>query len=205
MNFKVRQSNGDRSALTRAALVKAARGLFVKNGYSETSTPALVKAAGVTRGALYHHFEDKKSIFRAVIEIECADVAGSIRASASNSPSVMAALRAGATAYLDAMQLPGRAQLVLIEGPAVLGLQAMKKINDNSAGQTLLEGLRSAIDVGEIPPVSASALATLLDAAFDRAALEIASGAARKDIETAIMILLDGLTVTGLQNNPACP
>jgi AcrR family transcriptional regulator len=121
MNIKTRISNEDRSTLTRAALLKAARKLFVEKGYADTGTPELVKAAGVTRGALYHHFEDKKALFRAVVEAECRQIADAIRGATSKPASAMEALKQGARAYFDAMQKKGRVQLVLIEGPAALG------------------------------------------------------------------------------------
>lgn len=193
MIVKTRMSNETRSALTRSALLKAARKLFVEKGYGETGTPELVKAAGVTRGALYHHFEDKKAVFRAVVEAEFAQIAAAIRTATSEPSTAMAALKQGARAYLDAMQDQGRVQLVLIEGPAALGHETIKHINDQSSGETLSEGIAIAIKTGEMRPLPTAALSVLLDAAFDRAALDIANGAARPDIEAAIDALLDGL------------
>ena len=193
MNIKTRISNEDRSALTRAALLKAARELFVSKGYAETSTPELVRAAGVTRGALYHHFEDKKAIFRAVIEAECRQIAQAIRAAASDPSSALDAIRKGARAYFDAMQVDGRVHLVLTEGPAALGPETIRQINDQSAGETLSEGIAAAIQSGEIRELPVAALSTLLDAAFDRAAQEIANGAPRSEIERAMDALLEGL------------
>ncbi|NUS71372.1 MAG: helix-turn-helix transcriptional regulator, partial [Ensifer adhaerens] len=70
-----RRSNRERSDTTRAAILDAARGLFVTRGYADTSTPDIVAAAGLSRGALYHHFEDKKALFRAVAEREASAVA----------------------------------------------------------------------------------------------------------------------------------
>jgi AcrR family transcriptional regulator len=193
MNIKTRISNEDRSTLTRAALLKAARKLFVEKGYADTGTPELVKAAGVTRGALYHHFEDKKALFRAVVEAECRQIADAIRGATSKPASAMEALKQGARAYFDAMQKKGRVQLVLIEGPAALGLGAVQQISDQTAGETLSEGITAAIDSCEIRELPISALSTLLDAALDRAALEIANGAPRTEIEAAVDALLDGL------------
>lgn len=193
MNIKTRIPNEIRTAQTRAALLAAARTLFIEQGFAETGTPELVKAAGVTRGALYHHFDDKKAVLRAVIEKESAEVAAAIRRSTETPLSAIAALKQGAAAYLDAMQSPGRVKLLLIEGPANLGAAEMQAINDASAGQTLVEGLQIAMDSGEIASRSTAALASLLDAAFDRAALEIANGASRSDFATAIDAILDGL------------
>ena len=193
MNIKTRMSNEDRSSMTRRALVSAARQLFVEKGYAEASTPELVKAAGVTRGALYHHFEDKKAIFRAVAESELAEVADRINRSTSTSPTAMQALENGTRAYLDAMQAPGRAHLLLVEGPAALGVNTMKQLNSQSAAHTLRNGLEAAIKAAEISPLPLDALTAVLDAAFDRAALEIAQGAPRTDIETALSALLQGL------------
>lgn len=199
MNIKTRVSNEDRSALTRAALLRAARKLFVEKGYADTATPELVKAAGVTRGALYHHFEDKKAIFRAVVEAECRQIADAIRAATTEPSSALAALKQGARAYFDAMQDKGRVQLVLIEGPAALGLGAIQQINDQNAGETLSKGIAAAIASGEIQELPTAALSTLLDAAFDRAALEIANGAPRPEIEAAMDALLEGLTTAPSQ------
>jgi AcrR family transcriptional regulator len=193
MNIKSKMTNEDRSSLTRRALISAARELFLEKGYAEASTPELVKAAGVTRGALYHHFEDKKAVFRAVIETELAEVAAAIRKSSNTPATAMAALKSGTRSYLEAMQIPGRAHLLLIEGPAALGVQAMRQINGNSAGLTLQEGLEAAMAASEIRPLPVFALTALLDAAFDRAALEIAAGASFDDMETVLTALLDGL------------
>ena len=193
MNIKTRMSNEDRSSMTRKALVAAARELFLEKGYADTSTPELVRAAGVTRGALYHHFEDKKAIFRAVAESELAEVAKLINRSTSNSSTAMQALKSGTQAYLDAMQTPGRAHLLLVEGPAALGVHTMKQLNGDSAAHTLRDGLAAAMAAGEVPQLPLDAVTTVLDAAFDRAALEIAQGASRTEIETALAALLQGL------------
>lgn len=193
MNIKTKMSNEDRSAQTRTALLAAARALFVEKGYAETGTPELVKAAGVTRGALYHHFEDKKAIYRAVIERECADIAVAIRDATANPKTALAALKRGARAYLDTMRDKGRVRLVLIDGPAALGHDAIQHINDQSASETLQEGIEYAIASGEIRPLPVAALTALLDAAFDRAALQIANGTPRDDIEAALDALLEGL------------
>ena len=72
------RSNRERTEATKRALIDAARVLFVERGYAETATPDIVQMAGVTRGALYHHFEDKRALFRAVVEQEAGAVAAAI-------------------------------------------------------------------------------------------------------------------------------
>ncbi|MGO4780189.1 TetR/AcrR family transcriptional regulator, partial [Lysobacter sp. 2RAB21] len=68
------RSNRERTEATRHALLEAARGLFVSKGYSDTSTPEVAVAAGITRGALYHHFIDKRDLFRQVLQREAKSV-----------------------------------------------------------------------------------------------------------------------------------
>lgn len=181
------RSNRDRTEKTRAALMQAARALFVDKGYAETSTPEIVAAAGITRGALYHHFEDKRALFRAIVTDEALAVADAIERQTPDGLSPIDALLKGSTAYLDAMRVPGRTRLLLIEGPSVLGLAEMKKLDDENAARTLRDGLEAAIDVRGLP---LAALADLLSAAFDRAALAIDAGETAKDYSAAIAALI---------------
>lgn len=173
-----RRSNADRTAATRATLLAAARELFISKGYAGTGTPEIVAAAGLTRGALYHHFADKEALFRAVVEAEAAAVADDIETMAATTADPVDALLAGTEAYLAAMRLPGRTRLLLVEGPAVLGPAAMKALDEGAAARTLRSGLRAVFAASGRPPSAAlDALADLLSAAFDRAALAIEAGA----------------------------
>jgi AcrR family transcriptional regulator len=184
------RSNRDRSEQTRAALIDAARGLFVGKGYAETSTPEIVAAAGVTRGALYHHFADKRALFRAVVHDEARAVAGQIERMAAADLSPLEALLAGSAAYLDAMRVPGRTRLLLIDGPAVLGVAEIKALDQEHAARTLREGLEAALG----PATPTMALTDLLSAAFDRAALAIDAGSDREDYRLALATLITRLT-----------
>ena len=100
-----KKTNKARSEQTRAVLIDAARGLFASAGYAETSTPDIVRAAGVTRGALYHHFEDKEALFAAVVTAEFQQVAADIDVSGQEAAAPVAALMAGSRAFLRAMQV----------------------------------------------------------------------------------------------------
>lgn len=181
------RSNRERTEATRSALLEAARSLFVQKGYGQTSTPEIAAAAGITRGALYHHFSDKQDLFRQVLEAEAAAVRDDILAAARPDLSPQAALTEGAEAYLRAMTLPGRTRLLLIEGPATLGAEQAMAIDEANAGSTLREGLAEALDDSD---VDCGALARLLSAAFDRAALEIEAGAdAGRMRETMVWML----------------
>ena len=101
----------------RARLISHARALFVEKGYADTSTPEIVRAANVTRGALYHHFADKTDLFRSVLEHEAQTVAAEIENKTMQPDSALDALMKGAEAYFDAMTIPGRIRLLLLEGP----------------------------------------------------------------------------------------
>ncbi|MEO1308454.1 MAG: TetR/AcrR family transcriptional regulator [Pseudomonadota bacterium] len=170
----------------------AARHLFVTKGFAETGTPEIVKAAKVTRGALYHHFKDKTDLFRALIQSEAKAVAEDIKASTSTGMEPLAALITGAESYFRSVSKEGRARLLLIEGPAVLGLQEMADIDKETGGDELRQGLQSLVDAGltDIPVAEAT---DLLSAMFDRAALAIANGANAEPYRRAVGDLLRGL------------
>ena len=90
MQDKKRRSNREQTEETRLTLLKAARAAFMERGYGPTSTPEIVSAAGITRGALYYHFPDKLALFRAVIAQEMSDAASAIDVAAARSPDVPA-------------------------------------------------------------------------------------------------------------------
>lgn len=189
MQQNARRTNEARTAATRLALLAAARTLFVDKGYGETGTPEIVAAAGVTRGALYHHFADKAALFRAVVTAEAAAVADAIDRVAKTDGPPRRALIEGAGAYFAAMTEPGRARLLLLEGPAVLGPEAMAELDREQGGGTLRRGLAAALP--KIDPPDLDALADCLSAAFDRAALAIAGGADPAPYCAAITRLID--------------
>lgn len=172
---ETRRSNAERTLATRTALVAAARELFVDPGYAEASTPQIAAAAHVTRGALYHHYADKRDLFRAVVEAEAEAVAreieartgpvGSVHGAAaasanrttprasdappaprSHAPDARGMLVEGARAYLDAMAVPGRTRLLLVDAPAVLGAAEADALDARHARRTLRAGLAAVID-----------------------------------------------------------
>lgn len=201
-------------------LLLAARARFVVDGYAATSTPAIVAEAGVTRGALYHHFVDKRDLFRAVVERESRAVAAEIEAgsrgggadgsggasggasgggtgvstggNAGDAAVARAELVAGGQAYLRAMRAPGRTRLILIEAPAVLGAAEASALDERLAGATLVVGLAAAL--GDNPAgLPIAELAMLLSAAFDRAALAVEGGADAEVVGRAIDALVAGV------------
>ena len=197
-----RRSNRDRTEATRADLIAAARKLFIEKSYAETGTPEIVAAAGVTRGALYHHFADKQALFAAVVEQEAAAVAQEIERASPPSLFPRDALIAGSDAYLAAMRTPGRTRLLLLDGPAVLGRAAMDAIDNRHGSRSLREGLVAAMRAQAMTRLPAEALTALLAAAFDRAALAIEAGASTEDYRAVLMALIDGLS-SALPQAPA--
>ena len=172
---KAPRTNRERTEATRGALLAAARNLFVERGYGDTSTPDICAAAGITRGALYHHFTDKRDLFRQVLVAEAQAVAAQIEAASPGNLSPREMLLAGSAAYLQAMGMPGRTRLLLVEGPAALGLAEVQALDAAYVAATLEEGLAAAgADLGGVPRGWST---RLLSAAFDRAALEVDGGA----------------------------
>ncbi|HTU14954.1 MAG TPA: helix-turn-helix domain-containing protein [Solirubrobacterales bacterium] len=191
MSREAPKTNRDRTAATRAALIDAGRRLFVEHGYAETSTPEVVRTAGVTRGALYHHFADKRELFLAVVEDEAKKVGEAIADSSPPSGDPRADLIAGCGAYLDAMAVPGRTRLMLIEGPSVLGAGRVREMDEAHAAGELRQGLAAAVPADSRGRFEMDALGDLLSAVFDRAAIAIDGGAGRTGYEATIIELID--------------
>lgn len=188
-----RRSNAERSEMMRATLIEAARKLFTEKGYAATGTPELVEAAGVTRGALYHHFADKQALFAAVAEAESAAVAAEIETAAPASLKPADALVEGSMAYLRAMRTPGRTRLLLLDGPAVLGRGAMDEIDARHGNRTLREGLAAAMRAGAIRRLPLGPLTSMLGAMLDRAALDCENGVGEQEARQVVEALFAGL------------
>jgi AcrR family transcriptional regulator len=168
-----RRTQGERSEVTQGALVGAARRLFAERGYAGVGTEEIVRVAGVTRGALYHHFDGKRDLFEAVyvqIEKELAEriAAGAL---AANADSPLAAMRAGAEMFLQACTEPEAQRIVLLDGPAVLGWDRWREIAAEYGLGLIEASLQTAIDAGAIASQPVRPLAHVLMGALDEAAM----------------------------------
>ena len=182
---------------TRAALLRTARSLFSEHGYAGTSTEAIVTSAGVTRGALYHHFRDKRDVFRAVFEQIEGEFVDASAALWSPDADPWTNLRAGCAAFLDSCVEPDVQRIVLLDGPSVLGWDTWREIEEQYALASIGAALKLAMRAGMIPRRPVMPLAHLVLAAINEAGLLIAQAddptAARRDVGGAFDALLDGL------------
>lgn len=195
-----RRTQAERTEATRTALIAAARPLFARRGYAGVGTEEIARAAGVTRGALYHHFDGKRELFAAAyeqIEIELAEriAAGALEANAS---SPLAAMKAGAEMFLLASTEPETQQIVLLDGPSVLGWDRWREIATEH-GLGLIEAtLQAAVEAGEIASQPVRPLAHVLMGALDEAAMLVArasdSERMRAEVGQTLVALLDGLS-----------
>ena len=141
-----------RSEATRRRLVTAARALFGARGFADVGTEEIVRAAGVTRGALYHQFRDKADLFAAVAEEVEAEIAERIASAAGVEADPVDALRSGARLFLDACAEPEVERIILLDAPAVLGWQAWRDLAGRYGLGLVQSGLQSAIEAGAIAP-----------------------------------------------------
>jgi AcrR family transcriptional regulator len=189
----VTQPRSEQAQATRAALIAAARRLFVTKGYHATGTEEIVAAAGVgTRGALYHHFADKQALFLAVFEAVEEDLIGS--ASTAQVPDdAFGQLRAGLLSFLDASLTPEVQRVLLLDGPVVLGWQTWRALEEKY-GLGAIQGLLArAIEEGTVRRQPLAVLSHLLLAAVDEAALFIANAADPAQARTEAAAAVDGL------------
>jgi AcrR family transcriptional regulator len=193
-----RGSKAAQSEATRAKLVKAARRLFAKHGYAAVGTEEIVKKAGVTRGALYHQFEDKRDLFLAVFEqVEGEATQRILSQAGAYASDPVKELRTGAKLWLDASLDPEVRRIVLLDGPAVLGFEEWRQIVARHGLGVLAAGLQGAMEAGAIEKQPVMALAHVITGALDAAALYVAEAddpeAARKEMEPVLDRLVEKL------------
>ena len=150
MNVKAAKTQAERSEATRSALVGAARRLFAERGYSEVGTEEIVRAAGVTRGALYHHFDGKRELMRAVYEQLEEELSRQFAETVTPGAEPLQVLREGAETFLDQCLEREVQQIALLDAPAVLGWEGWREVNAKYA-LGLIEGvIAHGIEVGQI-------------------------------------------------------
>jgi AcrR family transcriptional regulator len=186
----------ERSASTRAKLIKAARTLFARDGYAAVGTEQIARRAGVTRGALYHQFPAKEDLFLAVYEQVEQELTESVAASLGGNASPFEAMRAGIRVFLDACRAPEVQRVVLIDGPSVLGWERWRAVAEKY-GLGLLQAVTgAAVDAGELAPVAVEPLAHLLMGALDEAALLVVRDpGATDEVIATFERLVEGLRV----------
>jgi AcrR family transcriptional regulator len=190
-----RRTQAERTAATRSLLIAAARKLFADRGFAEVSTQAIVAAAGVTRGALYHQFDDKAGLFAAVYEeVECDLVSDIARQISEDQPAdPLEAMRVGARLFLDRCSAPDVQQIVLIDAPAVLGWDQWRAVGVKY-GLGVIEGmLTHAIAEGVIPEQPIRPTAHVLLGALDEAALFVSRAANRDQARSEMDAVCDRL------------
>jgi AcrR family transcriptional regulator len=196
----VKSRKAEQSEATQAALLSVARDLFAERGYADTATEEIVERAGVTRGALYHHFRDKEDLFRAVFEQLEQELLERAASAFKPNTEVWENLQNAMQAFLDASLEPEIQRIVLIDAPAVLGWKAYRDIAQKYSLGALETSVEAAMDAGIIERQPVRPLARLVVGALEEACMLIGSaddpGAARREAGAAVRRLLDGLRIS---------
>ena len=199
-----RRTQAERSAATRDALVTAGRELFGARGYAGVGTGEVVRAAGVSRGALYHQFAGKAELFAAVLrsveETTNARVVAAVAAAGPDDP--VAAMRLATAVFLDVCTEPGTAQIMLIDAPAVLGAQAESDLSEADIG-LVVQLLSRGVELGQIAPQPVLPLARILLGALREAAVYLARAtdpaAARGQVGAVLDRIIGSVAAPGAQ------
>src|SRR4051812_23611102 len=168
-------SKAAQSEATRAKLLSAARELFGARGYAAVGTEEVVREAGVTRGALYHQFADKRELFEAVfeqLEQEIIEVAGARMA--EHPDDMLAAFRAACRGWLEACRRPEVERIVLIDAPAVLGWETWREIGERYGLGAVIASLEAGMASGALARQAVRPLAHVIVGALDEVALYVA-------------------------------
>jgi AcrR family transcriptional regulator len=204
---RARRTQADRSAATRDALVTAARGLFAGQGFAEVPTDAIVTAAGLTRGALYHQFADKTALFEAVLVAVETDIAtrlaGEVAAAGISDP--VEALRHAVRTWLDICAEPEIHRIALVDGPSVLGWTRWRELCQEHVFGLVEVLLTRGMEAGRVREQPVRPLTHVLMGASDEAGLYVAEAADRPQARAQMIALLDTLIegVTGNQRRVA--
>lgn len=149
------------AAKTRSAILDAARELFTEKGFAATSIAAIAGKAGVTDGAIFHHFKSKREIFCEIAIALHAQIHREIYKAGLDAESAIEAFKLGSRASMRITQEPANQRIVFIEGPVVLGTEKWREI-DQQLGLRLIEGgLLNIAGVSKLPDTILKPMAML--------------------------------------------
>jgi AcrR family transcriptional regulator len=168
----------EQSRETQDRLVKAAKELFATRGYAATALEDVVARAGMTRGALYHQYRDKRDLFRTVFEAVEVDIGQRIALEVGAETDPWAQLRAGARAFLATATDPVIRRIVLVDGPSVLGWEEWRRIDGQYALAMVRAVFEANIAAGNVVEQPVEPLAHLIVGALNEAALAVAAAPA---------------------------
>jgi AcrR family transcriptional regulator len=169
-------TQSERREATRAAIVKAAKRLFGERGFASTTIDNVATAAHVAKGAVYHHFETKETLFEAVFDEVSHDLVAEVDRVARSEKDALTAMAAGTQAYFAACATDATGQIILRDGPAVLGWERWREIDARHFGGGFPLALARAMDDGVIARQPVEPLSRLLLGAVTEAAVACSAG-----------------------------
>ena len=170
--------------------------MFAERGYAGVSADDIVSAAGLTRGALHHHFGDKAGLFRAVFEQLDSEINAELSSALAATPDTPSRLAIGLGTFLDICQRPEVLRIGLTDAPSVLGWQTWREIEAEHGLGLIIALIERAIAEGAVISQPPEVLAHLVLSVTMEAALLIASGTDRSTVEPALLTMLSGLLST---------
>ena len=159
---------------TRGQLIEVATGLFAEHGYDGTSIEAVLTAAGVSRGALYHHFAGKEALFTAVLEALSEHITAQLTEIISGCTDPVDALRTGALGWIDMAGDPVIQRIMLVDAPSVLGWEQWRAMDEGRTVAAMRDMLQAVSDTGRLPGELVGPFASMILAALDEAAMIVA-------------------------------
>jgi AcrR family transcriptional regulator len=159
---------------TRGQLIEVATRLFAEHGYEGTSVEAVLAAAGVSRGALYHHFNGKEALFEAVVSAITDRVTAELTEVISECTDPVDAMRTAAVAWIGLAGDPVIQRVVLVDAPSVLGWDRWRAMDDGRTLGAMRAMLQAVSDSGRLPSALVDPFSHMILAALDEFALVVA-------------------------------
>jgi AcrR family transcriptional regulator len=193
-------TQAERSSAMRGRLIEVGSALFAERGYDATPASTLLREAGASKGALYHHFSSKRALFEAIFEqvAEASITRALARTPSDRGASQIDLLIEGALRWLDEASQPAVSRILLEDGPRVLGFARARDLEAKYSLGLMVRGLERAAEAGEIALPDVELAARLINAVLAEAALislQQRDGANRRQVDATIRILIEGLSV----------